>query len=73
PIHWTTDGKGVSYLVTVAGVSNIWTLPIDGKPARQETNFTTDDIFDFDWSNDGVLVSSRISRPRDVVSIRNFR
>ncbi len=73
PIHWTMDGQGISYLVTVAGVSNIWTLPIDGSSARQETQFTTDDIFDFDWSSDGALVSSRISRPRDVVSIRNFR
>jgi Tol biopolymer transport system component len=73
PIHWTTDGNGVSYLVTVDGISNVWTLPIDGNMARQETQYTTDDIFDFDWSNDGVLVSSRISRPRDVVSIRNFR
>lgn len=73
PIHWTTDGQAVSYIVTVDGVSNIWTQPIDGKPAHQTTRFMSDGIFNFDWSKDGRLIASRISKPRDVVLIRNFR
>ena len=73
PIHWTSDGKGVSYIKTVDAVSNIWTQPIDGKTAKPVTQFTSGEIVNFDWSSDGRLICSRISKTRDVVLVRNFR
>ncbi len=72
-IHWTSDSKGVSYIKTVDGVSNIWTQPTDGKPAKPATQHTSDGIANFDWSSDGRLICSRTSKSRDVVLIRNFR
>ncbi len=75
PIHWTNDGKGVSYIKTVGigGVSNIWTQSVSGKSTQPATQFTSEGIANFDWSNDGRLVCSRTSKSRDVMLIRNFR
>jgi hypothetical protein len=52
-------------------VSNIWTQPLDGGPARQITNFQSDHIFWFEWSPDGrQLGVSRGAITSDVVMIR---
>jgi len=73
PIAWTPDGKGISFLKAENGVSNIWTQPVSGGQAVQETRFASDQIVNFDWSAGGQLVCSRNSRRRDVFLIRNFR
>ncbi|MGH9934968.1 MAG: DPP IV N-terminal domain-containing protein, partial [Blastocatellia bacterium] len=52
-LHWSPDGRALTYIATRQGVSNIWSKPIDGGPARQLTGFTTDQIFRFAWSRDG--------------------
>lgn len=71
PVRWTPDGTGVSFTATRDGVWNIWTLPLDGGPARQLTNFATDQIFWFDWSRDGKqLATSRGRVTSDVVHIK---
>jgi eukaryotic-like serine/threonine-protein kinase len=72
-LDWTPDGKGLSYIVTTDGVSNIWTQPVDGGQPRQETKFTSETIRNFEWSRDGGLMVSRYFKTRDVVLIRNFR
>jgi Tol biopolymer transport system component/DNA-binding winged helix-turn-helix (wHTH) protein len=51
-LRWSPDSHAINYIVTRQGVSNIWSKPIDGGPARQLTNFTTDRIFRFAWSRD---------------------
>ena len=52
-VRWTPDGHALAYIDTREGVSNVWSLPLNGsKPARL-TDFTTDRIFWFDWSRDG--------------------
>src|SRR5262249_26516527 len=56
-LHWSPDGRALTYIVTRQGVSNIWSKPIDGGPARQLTNFTTDRIFRFAWSRDGKFLA----------------
>ncbi|HEU0178779.1 MAG TPA: winged helix-turn-helix domain-containing protein [Blastocatellia bacterium] len=56
-LHWSPDGRALTYVVTRQGVSNIWSKPIDGGPARQLTNFTTDRIFRFAWSRDGKFLA----------------
>jgi Tol biopolymer transport system component len=52
PFSWTADGRSLTYIVDRAGVSNLWKQPIDGGPATQLTNFKTDRIFWFAWSDD---------------------
>jgi Tol biopolymer transport system component len=69
-LHWSADGRAVLYADRRGGVSNIWSQPIDGAPAKQLTFFNTDQIFLFDRSPDGkkmVLVRGNVSN--DVVLI----
>ena len=73
-LRWTPDGHALTYIVTINGVSNIWSLPIDGSAAKQLTVFKTDQIFWFDWSRDGKqLALSRGTQTSDVVLIKDFR
>ncbi|PWT82712.1 MAG: hypothetical protein C5B44_01705 [Acidobacteria bacterium] len=68
-LQWTADGRSVLYIDTRGGVSNIWSQPMDG-PAKQLTNFRTDQIFAFDWSRNGrQLLLARGNTTNDVVLI----
>jgi TolB protein len=74
PPRWTADGRALTYVVTSAGVSNIWLQPINGDAPRQLTTFKSDRIFFFDWSQDGKqLLVARGLVASDVVLISNFR
>jgi serine/threonine protein kinase/Tol biopolymer transport system component len=65
---WTWDSRALSYIRAQNGVWNIWEQPIDGKPAKQVTNFTSDQIFWFAWSPDGSkLALSRGAAHSDVI------
>jgi serine/threonine protein kinase len=67
-IRFTPDGKSLAYTVDEHGVSNIWTMPLAGGPAKQFTDFKSDRIFDFAWSRDGKsLALARGQESRDVV------
>jgi len=72
-LRWTPDGRALTYIDTVNGVSNIWSLPVDGGPPKQLTDFKTDQIFSFDFSPDGKLAVSRGTQTSDVILIRDFR
>ena len=73
-LRWTPDGRALNYIDTINGVSNIWSLPLDGGPPKQLTDFKTDQIFWFDFSRDGKqLALSRGTQTSDVVLIRDFR
>jgi Tol biopolymer transport system component len=73
-LRWTPDGHALTYIDTINGVSNIWSLPIDGSTPKQLTDFKTDQIFWFDFSSDGKqLALSRGTQTSDVVLIRDFR
>ena len=74
PPRWTSDGRALTYVVTSAGVSNIWLQPIDGGDPRQLTRFDADRIFSFEWSRDGKqLLVARGTVASDVVLISSFR
>ena len=74
PPRWTADSRALTYVVTNAGVSNIWLQPINGDAPRQLTTFKSDRIFSFDWSRDGKqLLVARGMVTSDVVLISNFR
>jgi Tol biopolymer transport system component len=73
-IQWTPDGRALAYVDTRGGVSNIWRLPIDGRPSTQLTDFKSDLIFRFAWSRDGKeLALARGMLSRDIVLIRDLR
>src|SRR5262249_19554776 len=74
PTRWMPDGRGVSFVATQNGVTNIWRQPLDGGASKQVTNFTTDQIFWFDWSKDGrQLACSRGKSLTDVVLITDTK
>ena len=73
-LRWTPDGRALSFVDTTGGVSNIWSLPLDGGKPVQLTDFKTDQIFWFDFSRDGKqLALSRGTQTSDVILIRDFR
>jgi eukaryotic-like serine/threonine-protein kinase len=72
-IHWTNDGRALTYVLDKQGVSNIWAQPLDGSPPKQLTDFRTDSIYNFAWSQDGQqLALARGTRNQDVVLIRSL-
>lgn len=54
--RWTPDGKSLAYIVHRNNVSNIWLQPINGDPPQPLTNFTSGDIYNFAFSNDGTTL-----------------
>jgi Tol biopolymer transport system component len=73
-LRWTPDGRALTYIDTINGVSNIWKLPVDGGAPKQLTDFKTDQIFWFDFSPDGKqLALSRGTQTSDVILIRDFK
>jgi eukaryotic-like serine/threonine-protein kinase len=65
-IRWVPDGRGVTYLVSTNGVSNIWVQLLQRKKPSPLTDFTADRIFWFDWSKDG----KRIAYARGVLNYK---
>lgn len=73
-MRWTSDSRAISYVDTRDGVSNIWEQPLDADSPRSLTDFRSDMIFAFCWSNDGKrLAVSRGQVTSDVVLVSNFR
>jgi TolB protein len=73
-LRWTPDGRALTFVGTTGGVSNIWSLPVDGGAPKQLTDFKTDQIFWFDFSRDGrQLTLSRGTQTSDVILIKDFR
>jgi len=70
-IRWTPDGQALSYSVRQGRTSNIWIQPLAGGAVRQLTNFTTDQIWDFDWAPDNRLILARGPINQDLVLISN--
>jgi serine/threonine protein kinase len=73
-LRWSPNGKGVQYLLTRNGASNVWEQPLTGGPLHQVTNFISGRIFDFAWSRDGKqLFLAKGENTSDVILISNFR
>ncbi|HTH51046.1 MAG TPA: hypothetical protein VL501_03885, partial [Pyrinomonadaceae bacterium] len=68
PLRWTGDGRGLAYIDTRNGVSNIVVQPLSGGPPKPLTDFKSDSILWFDISRDGkrlALAKGRVTN--DVV------
>ena len=73
-LRWSPNQKGVQYLLTKNGATNVWEQPLTGGAPRQITNFTSGRIFDFSWTRDGKqLLLAKGETTSDVVLISNFR
>ena len=71
-IHWTQNGRDLTYIRDQQGVANIWAQSLDGGPPRRFTDFTAGQIFNFAWSKDGhQLALARGSQTSDVVLIHS--
>jgi Tol biopolymer transport system component len=74
PIRWTPSGDALTFVRTKDGVSNLWSQPVDGRPARQITNFTSGLIWRHAWSRDGkYLALARGNLSIDAVMLTDIR
>ncbi|MFL6375040.1 MAG: winged helix-turn-helix domain-containing protein [Pyrinomonadaceae bacterium] len=70
-IHWTPDGKAVTYRDWVDG---IWRQDIAGGEPQRLKGLPQEKLYAYDWSLDGKLFAfTRGVESRDVVLISNFR
>jgi Tol biopolymer transport system component len=73
-LRFSPDSRSLVYARTEAGVSNLWTLPLNGGPPQQLTQFSVGRIFSFDFSPDGKRIAmGRGALSGDVVLIKNFK
>jgi len=73
-IQWANDGKSLLYTVTGNNVTNIWSQPVDGGPAKQMTEFKEMLMTGFAWTRDGKqLACTRGNLVRDAVLIRDLK
>jgi eukaryotic-like serine/threonine-protein kinase len=69
-LRWAPTGKGVEYLLTRKGATNVWEQMLTGGEPRQLTSFTSGRIVDFSWTRDGkTLLLAKGDLARDVVVI----
>lgn len=72
-LRWTPDGKGLAYVSSASGASNIWIQPLNGGPFRKLTDFKEAEITSFAWSDDGrQIVLVRDTRAYVPVLVRLF-
>lgn len=73
-LAWSSNGQELIYLVTRAGISNIWSQPVECSPPKALTDFKSNQIFFFDLSRDGKqLALARGSNTSDVVLIEDIK
>ena len=73
-LKWGPDGKGLQFLLTRNGATNVWEQALTGGEPRQVTNFTSGTIFDFAWTWDGkTLLLAKGETASDVVLISGSR
>jgi serine/threonine protein kinase len=72
--HWANDGKSILYSVTQNNVTNIWSQPVDGGPAKQVTDFKDMLMTGFVWSRDGKqLACTRGALVRDAILVTDLK
>ena len=72
-LGWSPDQKGIQYLWTTNGATNVWEQPLSSGKPHPVTSFTSGRIFDFAWTRDGKnLLLAKGDDVSDVVLISNF-
>ena len=72
-IQWASDGRALTYIDTVEGVSNIWSYDISTGSKKRLTNFKTEEIFAYAWSLDGKQLASERGTKASDVTIVDFQ
>ncbi len=73
-VRFSPDGKGVVYPIREKGVDNLWLQPLDGRPGRQLTNFSSLKIYSYQWSPGGKgLALVRGDSPSDLVLVQDAK
>ncbi len=73
-LRWSPDGKGLQFLLTRNGATNLWEQPLAGGEPKQLTGFTSGLIFDFAWSSDhSKLLLTRGSVSSDVILLSSVQ
>jgi Tol biopolymer transport system component len=71
-LGWSADSRSIIYADARDNADNIWSVPLQGGPAKQLTNFSTGLIFAFQISSDGKHIAiSRGTQTDDVILIRD--
>src|SRR5215204_4019723 len=71
--RWLPNSEAITYPVYKNNIANIWQQPINGDKPRPLTDFTSGEIFNYAFSNDGKrLYISRGYQTRNAVLIKNF-
>ena len=70
---WLPDNRGIAYLDSRTGTTNVWMQPLAGGKPVQLTDFKSDSVAAFDWSRDNRLAATRSAETTGVVLIRDFR
>lgn len=72
-MRWSPDSKGLQYVLTHNGVTNLWQQPLTGGKPKQLTQFTSGVILDFNWSLDRTrLLLTRGAVNSDVVLLKDL-
>jgi Tol biopolymer transport system component len=72
--RWTPDGSAITYVDKRGSITNLWSQPFAGGPARELRNYKGEDILHREWTRDGRRVAIvRGSSRSDAVMIANFR
>ena len=73
-LQWSPDDSSIIYQDGRQGGANLWRLPLNGGPARQVTDFKSEQIWNFYFTRDGrQLVCARGTTTSDVVMISETR
>lgn len=70
---WLPDNRGVAFLDSRTGVTNVWLQPAGGGKPVQLTDFKSNGVVSYDWSRDNRLVATRSVETTGIVLIRDFR
>jgi Tol biopolymer transport system component len=71
-LAWTPDGRSLSFVRSIGGVANVWSMPPSGRQAQADHYFSADEIIHFAWSRDGRLALTRGSLATDIFLVTDF-
>ena len=73
-VQWSPDNKSIFYSMSANNVTNIWSQPLEGGPAKQVTEFNDLFMTSFAWSRDGKqLACTRGSLVRDAILVTDVK
>jgi serine/threonine protein kinase len=71
-LQFHSNGKAITFHREIAGVANVYSIPLTGGEPKQVTKFTERYINSLDWTADGRLVLVRDEGRADVMLLTNF-